>query len=398
MKLKIIVLIIPILLLFIGCEENEHEPISKSSLIPPKVENLAFTPINGGVDITYDLPAGKDLLYVKAVYTNSAGNLAEVKTSIFNNNIQILGFGDTNEKTIKVYTVTRSEVASEPVVFTVSPLTPPVFAIQQTIDIVADFGGAKFTWENDLNAPISVELLAEDQYGDLVKVRTEYTSLKTNKVSLRGYASVPTKFAAVIRDRYDNYSDTIYPSTPDKLLTPLFEELLDKSKMLRRPLQNDDNWANWGGSIENLLDNDFTNYAHTQAGNVPRPSIMTIDLGSLVTLSRFKLYQRSLNEQNFAFTHGNPKRYDVYGSKEVPGEDGNLEDWILLKECLSVKPSGLPLGQKTDEDIASFLSGDEFTFDDPVEIRYFRLAVHETWDGSGYINLSELSFWGSISN
>lgn len=398
MKLKNITLILSVFLLLFSCEEAEHSPISKSTDIPLPVENVQFTPTNGGVNITYDLPASSDLLYVKAVYINTAGNEAEVKTSVFDNSVQILGFGDVSEKTIKLHTVSRSEVVSDPVSFTFTPLISPVDIIQQTLEIVADFGGVRYTWENDLETPISIELLAEDESGNLSNAQTQYTSQVEGRVSLRGFESVPAIFAAVIRDRYDNYSDTIYASTPDKLLTPLLEELLDKSIIIRRPMQNDDNWDNWGGSIENLFDDNFTNYAHTRAGN-PRPSIMTIDLGNVVTLSRFKVHQRDPDNLQWAFAHGNPKRYDVYGLKELPiSDDGNLDDWVLLKECEAFKPSGLPVGQNTDEDVDHFLAGDEFTFDEPQEIRYFRFVVHDTWDGAGYIGLTEMTFWGNVTN
>ena len=97
-------LILPLLLLvvalltFVACEELEHGPSSTDSVNPSKVENVTITPINGGFNISYDLPKDKDLLYVKAVYTNNKGIEAEVKTSAFNNKIQILGFNDVTRK------------------------------------------------------------------------------------------------------------------------------------------------------------------------------------------------------------------------------------------------------------------------------------------------------------
>ncbi|MFV0248660.1 MAG: DUF5000 domain-containing lipoprotein, partial [Tenacibaculum sp.] len=215
------------------------------------------------------------------------------------------------------------------------------------------------------------------------------------KFSLRGYESEPRLFAAVIRDRYDNYSDTIYAETQDKLLVPLFEERLDKIKFKKVVLDNDDNWDAWEGDYWNLFDDELKSIAHTQ-GDHPRPSIMTVDLGVVTTLSRFVVNQRASHGIDHAYRHGNPKIYTVYGSKELPGQDGNLDDWIKLRDCESIKPSGSPLGTITDEDVDYFWRGDEYAFDDPVEIRYFRFAVHSTWDGSGFINFSEITFWGSV--
>ena len=79
MKHKIKLIFIPILLLYFGCDEHMHEPITISDgNKPSKVENIIITPIPGGFDITYDVPNNNDLLYVKAVYklTNGDTNIS----------------------------------------------------------------------------------------------------------------------------------------------------------------------------------------------------------------------------------------------------------------------------------------------------------------------------------
>lgn len=384
------------LFVFVACSEYEHGPSSSSSGVPSKVENVIVTPINGGLEVTYDLPKDKNVLYVKAVYMNSKGVEAEVKTSVFNNKIEIFGFKDMAEVSLKLYAVNRSEVTSEAVAVSGTPLISPVDMIRQNFAITSDFGGAKFAWNNDLKTPIAIQLFAQNEKGKLELVKTQYTEQVASSVSLRGYPSVPTKFAAVIRDRYDNFSDTIYASTADKNLVPLYEERLDKTIFKKVVLQNDDNWDAWEGDYWGLFDDKKETIVHTQ-GNIPRPSILTVDLGVTVNLSRINVLQRAdANGLGFAYTHGNPKRYDVYGSKELPGPDGNLANWIKLRSCESLKPSGLPIGQKTDEDVAHFWAGDEYTFENAPEIRYFRFVVYDTWDGAGYISFSELTFWGNI--
>lgn len=390
---KLIVLLT--LLGFVACDEYEHGPSSTDSVNPSKVENATITPINGGFDISYDLPDDKDLLYVKAVYLDNKGVEAEVKTSAFDNKIQILGFNDLDEKTIRLYAVDRSENISEPVVITGTPLISPLHLVQQQLAIKEDFGGAKFSWKNETKAPISIALYSKNAQGKLELVKTQYSSQKEASVSLRGFEPVPTLFAAVIRDRYDNFSDTIYANTPDKLLTPLFEERLNKTLFKKVVLQNDISWNAWGGNYFNLFDNDEDTFAHTQGDHVG-PSMLTVDLGVNVNLSRINVLQRQDLGTWAAFTHGNPKKYAIYGSKELPGTDGNLANWIKLRDCESTKPSGLPLGQNTDEDVAHFLAGDEYNFDNAPEIRYLRFVVYETWDGSSYIDFSEITFWGNI--
>ena len=149
-------------------------------------------------------------------------------------------------------------------------------------------------WKNDLAAPISIALLIKNAKGKFEVVKTEYTSQKASKVSIRGFESVPTLFAAVIRDSYDNFSDTIYAATPDKLLTPLFEERLNKTIFKKVVLQNDDNWDAWEGDYSYLFDDDMLTIVHTQ-GDKPRPSILTVDLGVNVKLSRFTVLSKTFS-------------------------------------------------------------------------------------------------------
>src|SRR5690606_6094415 len=388
-----------LLLLLASCKEKlGHDPVLRDDTRPGPVQNVRFEPINGGFDIYYDLPADKDILYVKAEYVDSKGRTATAKSSAYGNWIRIEGFGDVSEKTVTLYAVDRSENLSDPVSFKGTPLVPPLDIIKETMEITEDFSGARFTWVNELQTPIAILLYAENENGVLESVRTVYTSQRTTSFSLRGYASEPTRFAAVIRDRYDNFTDTIYPATPDRLLTPLFEEQLDKGKFRKVVLSVDTNWDAWAGYYEGWYDeslHDVGGIAHTQ-GHDPFPQIWTVDLGVNVKLSRFIVHQRQ--KQGWAVSHGNPRRYTVYGAAELPPDDGNLDHWIKLMDCESIKPSGLPLGQLTDEDLDRFQAGDEFAFEDAPEIRYFRLAVHETWDGSGFVNVNEITFWGNIAN
>ncbi|MGQ8336967.1 DUF4959 domain-containing protein [Sunxiuqinia sp. A32] len=396
--MKKIYFIIAILnmVLFIGCDENVLEPISDDNMAPGKVEVVQVTPLNGGFEVEYTLPGDKDLMYVKAEYDLAGGVTGEVKVSYFDNKLTVLGFGDTSERTVKLYAIDRAENQSEAVEFTASPLTPPVRLIQDSLRIISDFGGAKFTWVNRTAAPIAIEIFAEDSIThELVKVNTVYTSQVKSKFSIRNMESVPTKFGAVVRDRWDNVSDTIYPI--GGVLTPLYEERLDKTKMRKIILDSDTRWDAWGFRYENLYDDDFNSTGHTQ-GDHPWPQIFTVDLGVKAALSRFRVYQRGPNDQGWFFAHGNPKTYDVYGAAELPADPNDLSQWQKLRPlCVSVKPSGLT--ENTDEDIQHGLNGDEYDFDqveNPSEIRYFRFVVWETWDGAGYVDFNELTWWGNI--
>jgi len=389
--LKLLVLLISVILY--SCEEKTLGPEVKDSQPPGVITILSVTSMPGGLKVEYNLPSDKDLLYVKAVYTLAGGTTSEVKASYYDNKLEILGFGDTNEHTITLYAVDRSENLSAPVEVKGIPSKAPVKLIEETMTITANFGGAQFEWINETEAPVSILIFAEDSIaGKLTNVQTVYTSQKNSRYTLRGYNPVPTKFAAIVRDRWDNFSDTVKPAAPYTLI-PWEETALDKTIMGLLVLQNDTPWDAWGFQTENAFDGDFLSTAHTQ-GDHAWPQILTIDLGVVVQLSRIKIYQRSPDYTPWLYTHGNPKRYDLYGALALPDNTGDLSKWIKLREeCVSTKPSGD--GPLTEEDIQHAVSGDEYDCE-PLEIRYFRFAVNETWDGAGFINFNEVSLWGSI--
>lgn len=382
------------LAILISCKKSPVTPLSNDNVAPGKVEIVSVTPLHGGFEVEFKQPKDNDLLYIKAEYDLAGGAKGEAQVSYFDNIIQVMGFGDTAERTAKIYAIDRSGNMSVPVEIKAVPLTPPIKMIQDSLGITADFGGARFSWINRTKAPISIEIFAEDSITHkLTKVNTVYTSQLVSRYSIRNMQSIPTYFAAVVRDRWDNVSDTIRPLGGK--LTPLFEQKLDKTKMRKIVLPSDTKWDAWGMLYESLYDENFLTFAHTQ-GDHPFPQIFTIDLGVKTKLSRFRVYQRL---EGWQYRHGNPKKYDVYGAAVMPANPDDLTQWQKLRDvCISVKPSGDGT-QVTDEDNIHAINGDEFDFDqttNPSEIRYFRFVVWENWDGAGYVDFYELTWWGNI--
>lgn len=385
------------LAILMSCQKSPVAPLSNDKVPPGKVEIISVTPLHGGFEVEFKQPKDNDLLYIKAEYDLAGGAKGEVQVSYFDNIIQVMGFGDTSERTAKIYAVDRSGNMSVPVEIKAVPLTPPIKLIQDSLRVTTDFGGAKFSWINRTEAPISIEIFAEDSLTHkLKKVYTVYTSQVVSKYSIRNMPSVPTHFAAVVRDRWDNISDTIKPT--GGMLTPLFEQKLNKTKMRKIVLPSDTHWDAWGRRYEDLIDDDFETMGHTQ-GDHAWPQIFTIDLGVKTKLSRFKVYQVVASNPGCFYSHGNPKKYDVYGSAVLPANPDDLSQWQKLRAvCVSTKPSGAGT-QVTDEDLIHAINGDEYDFDqttNPSEIRYFRLVVWETWDGAGFVDFVEISWWGNI--
>ena len=341
---------IVLMVLFLGCDEKRII-LESDKIPPPPVSNVRFTPINGGFDILYDLPSETDVLYVLAEYTNNNGEPAEQRTSTFNNRITIIGFGDISQKTIDIYTVDRLKNNSTRYLTGVPYSGSDMWEILKTS---AKFAVCKYLGLTKKEFPLG-RYFSRKRSGALQAIRNIYSEHGANFPSDR--ESVPQQFKVSVSDRYGNQSSDVFPNTPDKLLTPFKETYLDKSLFQQVTLDNDDTWDAWGSSFGRMYNDNYgaEDWAHT-LGNKPRPTILTIDLGTTVELNRFKLFQRG---GNWGFAHANPKTYTLFGSLEIPGQDGNLDDWIKIRECESIKPSGLPVGTLFMRKTAK-RDGDEF--------------------------------------
>lgn len=72
-------------------------------------------------------------------------------------------------------------------------------------------------------------------------------------------------------------------------------------------------------------------------------------------------------------------------------------DWILLTEFTSVKPSGLPLGStNADDQQLGGLDGEDVLIPiDAPAVRWIRLEVLETWGGvTDFVHIAELTYYG----
>jgi hypothetical protein len=104
--------------------------------------------------------------------------------------------------------------------------------------------------------------------------------------------------------------------------------------------------------------------------------------------------QQRKNEDQFIFAHYNPRRFEIWGANDA----GNLADWDVwtrLMECESIKPSGLPLGQLSNEDKALVNVGEFFACPPGVPaVRYLRVRVLENWSGGYNFNFMEIDVYG----
>lgn len=381
-----------IALLWCGCaKEGRLDFVDSNAPAPMQVSDVKVVSTPGGGILTYKLPADLNLAYVKAVYEIQKGVFREAKSSKYTDTLRLVGFGDELSHTVKIYSVAANEKASEPVMVEVTPQTPPVQSVFKSAVFKETFGGVNVAIANPVKADLAIVIL-KDTTGNnnWVTVRTFYTAATVGDFAARGFDPKPQKFAMYIRDRWNNKSDTII-----KVLTPKPEIEIPSDTYRKLVLPTDQvALADAGYNMENLWNGlaDRRLYASSNASSLPQ--WITIDLGKKVLLSRFKQF---MEQNDHCYTGSGLKTFELYGSN-APNPDGSWASWNLMGEFTTLKPSNLPLGQKTNEDInyACNQGADFYFATQPEAVRYLRIKSLETYSSPGQVVIMELKFFGQI--
>lgn len=397
MKWKIVfrsIFTIAIASLAISCDQNNLEPLEDNSTPPGQVTNVSVENLAGKSKITYSLPTNQDLLYVRAEYTLASGKTMEVKSSYYNNSLEVEGFADAQDYDVKLYSVNRSEVASAPVVVKIHPLESPIWDVFRSLDIKAAFGGIRVNADNPNRQDISILVMEKNNLGDwVVDTKSIYTATNLVAKTLRPYTIAEHEYAITIRDRWQNTTDTLFTK-----VTPLLELTIPKSGYKHFPLPTDTKTHTsavpagmWDG---NLLD--WPKVFLTD-GSVGGQHVVTIDTGVLAKMSRIVIWDYPEYYLGRSYYYiGDLKEFEIYGSAS-PNPDGSLDGtWVKLGTYNAVKPSGLPYGQQTDEDYQTALAGFSWDFDvDAPKVRYLRIKSLKNWAGIGTMAIGEIQVYGN---
>lgn len=170
---------------------------------------------------------------------------------------------------------------------------------------------------------------------------------------------------------------------------PEIPVIVECNKSLFKPMSlPGDIGSAWGWELPFIWNNNTGEPGfHTPDKNFP--VWFTIDLGEQASLTDLKVWQR----MSALYNYGNPKRFEIWGSNN-PASDGSWDSWAKLGDFTTVKPSGSPVGQNTDLDRTTAEGGDPYKFSQPTQsVRYIRFKVLETWGGTNYFHIVELSFF-----
>jgi hypothetical protein len=385
----------------LSCTELPIGQTPTDNVPPAPLKNVVITPTNGGALVSYSLPNEDDISYVKCEFTYN-GKLRTVRSSIYKNYMEVDGIGDPEEIELKLYVVDHSENLSQPYVQKFVPLDPPMKAIFNSFLIEPTFGGVVITWENPAKAMVGISILAADDNGELELKDMIFSSLPSDSKRLRGFDTQERIFALSITDKYENISDTFKIA-----LEPWYEVMLDKSKFFNPALAGDNVSVNDNRPLEKIWDgvlDDPDKYHgwHTDAAaGYTIPQHFTIDLGVSAQLTHIVIFQRG---EIYPYAQHNLRLFDIWGTDALaaPRDDAAYynsnewkKDWTLLSQCEVVKPSGLPPGTNTPEDLAAHRAGFDFEFrQDVAKMRYIRFEVHDTWAHTPAMHMAEVSVYG----
>ncbi|HTN19298.1 MAG TPA: DUF4959 domain-containing protein [Pelobium sp.] len=374
-------------------ELETNKPIANDPTIPAQVSGVSVVNGNGNATVKYTVPNDPNLLFVKAVFTITNGKEREVKASFYTNELLLDGFADTLEHQVALYSVSRSEVESAPVIVKIKPLLSPIWKVFKSINVNNAFGGYNLTATNSTESNISIVVTKPNAFKEyeIDNDKSVFTNIQNIVSKVRGLDTTDHRFGFLVQDRWGNKTDTMY-----KVVKPLFETELSKSNFSAFVLPGDAKQVTNGAALPYAWDGKlgwpYTSFTD-QVATGPQPHMVTFSIGQLAKISR--VYIRPFPEGTRFYYLSTMKRFEIYGSAN-PNLNGALDSsWILLGSYTVTKPSGLPYGTDNADDQAIGAAGFNWEADvNAPKVKYIRIRCLENFGGGTAQSINELSVFG----
>jgi hypothetical protein len=376
-------------------KEIKNTPLCDDASVPSVVTNVKVENRPGYSKISYSVPTDKNLLFVQAEYVPTNGKPAETKASYYEDSVVVTGYADTLEHEVKLYSVTRCGVKSDPVVVKIKPGESPIFNIARSMVIENFFGGFRITAKNPAQNNIGIVVLSLNKFKEyeVDNYKSVFTADSNIVAKVRGMDTVKQRLGFYIQDRWGNKTDTLYQD-----ITPIYEVMLDKSKFKPYVLPGDAPQVTNGARLEYAWDNrtgwPYTSFTDQTKGG-PAPHMITFDMGTTAKLSYIWIRPfPELSPQQFYFLT-TLKRFEVYGSTN-PSAGGALDNtWTLLDTYTVTKQSNTGYGKDTDSDRETAMKGFDFEIRlNAPKVRYLRIRCLENWAGGTAQSINEISVYG----
>ena len=389
---KFTIVFTALLTIFYACSNNEDMDTT-----PPGVlSNIAVTPTNGGGIINYNLPSDSDILYVKAVYTNTLGEEVFRVSSKHNTSIEVNGLNQTTPIKVSLYVVDENENISEPTEIEFTPLKSFIFLVQESITITPDLGGVKITWENIASKTVFVYVHIFDNGNETIRILSSNNAQET--IFVRGLESREMSFSTKVEDFDGNITDLEDKGT----FTPLFEEKIDKSTWTLISNQSingnayEGRTVNFWDDIVDTVDTDADNSyfiitRDNNGGSLNFPLDIVINLNKNVKIQRFKVWQRAYWYQGGGVTYHyqeeNIKSFDLFSS--VDGQT-----WNLLGSFDIGDPRDAA-GNIPEAAFQEAIEGHEFSLPNTSEtFRYLKFSITSNYGSTQITVGSEITLFG----
>ena len=386
------ILLIPIITL-IGCKDDENQDSTPPGSLT--IENI--TPTNGGGIISYTLPNDSDILFVRAEYTNSLGIDVYRVSSSHNDSIEIDGLNQNTPVQVRLFVIDENENMSQPVEVEFTPLPSFIFLVQESISIAPELGGVKIEWDNIAEKTVYVHLHIVN--GGEEEIRILSSNSASESIFVRGLESVEMTFLTKVEDFDGNITDLEEKAT----LTPLFEEMIDKSTwtLMSQLSVNGNAWegettAFWDDIVDTAETNSDNSYfiiwRDQNGGTLDWPLDIVINLNKNVRIHRFKVWQRAFWYNGptgipYYYQEENMRSFDLYASN-------NSVDWTLLGQFDIGDPSD-ENGNIPQDFIDTAADGHDFDLEGVSEkFNYLKFSITSNYGSDTYVHGSEITLWG----
>ena len=389
---KAVLFLLFIFAAIISC--SDHEDLDTS---PPGVlSNVSVTPTNGGGIISYTLPSDDDILYVKAVYTNSQGEEVFRVSSKHNTSVEITGLSQLTPVNVKLFVVDLNENVSETVSIDFTPLKSFIFFVQESIQISPDLGGVKITWENIASKTVFVYVHILEGADEVIRILSSNNAQES--IFIRGLA--PSEIT--ISTKVEDFDGNITELEEKGRYTPLFEEKIDKSTWTLVSGQSINGnayegktvnfWDDVVDTVETDADNSyFIATRDNNGGSLNFPLDIVIDLNKNVKIQRFIVWQRAYWYQGGGVTYHyqeeNIKSFNLYASSDA-------QTWNLLGEFDIGDPRNAA-GEIPATAFQEAIDGHEFSLENTSEaFRYLKFQITSNYGSTQITVGSEITLFG----
>jgi hypothetical protein len=363
---------------------------------PDILNNITVTPTNGGGIISYSLPTDADILYVKAVYTNSQGEAVFRVSSKHTSTIEVNGLNQTTPLKVKLYVVDESENSSEAAEIEFTPLESFIFLVQESIEITPDLGGVKITWDNIASKTVFVYVHILDGVNETIRILSSNNAQELRFI--RGLG--PTEITISIK--VEDFDGNITELEGKGQYIPLFEEKIDKSTWSLVSGQSINGnayegrtvnfWDDVVDTVETDSDNSyFIATRDNNGGSLNFPLDIVIDLNKNVKIQRFIVWQRAYwyngGGVTYHYQEENIKSFNLYASTDA-------QTWNLLGQFDIGDPrdgsGNIPATAFQDA-----IDGHEFSLSDTSEaFRYLKFEITSNYGSTQITVGSEITLFG----